>query len=206
MKTRLSLVRHGDVHNPEQVFYGRLPGFGLSETGRLQARAAADHLCRSSPSALYTSKLRRARETAAIIQSVHPRLVPVCSPLLLEVRSPYEGTPRSTLRNRDWDLYTGTPSSYEQPADVLARIRQFAARARVEHAGEHVVAVTHGDLIFFLILWAHGHPPDPLLQSILAEIGIPGGYPQPASITTFLYRSGDDDERPDTEHVVPYEL
>ena len=30
----LYLVRHGEVHNPDAVIYGHLPGFGLSECGR----------------------------------------------------------------------------------------------------------------------------------------------------------------------------
>ena len=28
--TVVHLVRHGEVHNPEKVLYGRLPGFRLS--------------------------------------------------------------------------------------------------------------------------------------------------------------------------------
>ena len=40
---RLHLVRHGEVHNPERVLYGRLPGFHLSDDGRDMARAAAEH-------------------------------------------------------------------------------------------------------------------------------------------------------------------
>ena len=206
MTTRLSFVRHGDVHNPRRVFYGRLPGFGLSETGRRQARAAAESLRDESLAALYTSELQRARETAAIIQTAHPGLVPIPSPLLLEVHSPYEGTPQSVMRGRSWDLYSGTPAGYEQPADVLARARRFSARVRARHPGKRVVAITHGDLIAFLILWAHGHPPDPLLKPALGGIGIPTGYPVPASITTFSYHTEDEDERPDMEHVVPYAL
>ena len=33
-------VRHGEVHNPHKVFYGRLPGFHLSVTGFAEAAAA----------------------------------------------------------------------------------------------------------------------------------------------------------------------
>jgi broad specificity phosphatase PhoE len=205
MTTRLSFVRHGAVHNPQQVFYGRLPGFGLSETGCRQARATAEYLRDESIAALYTSELRRARETAAIIQSVHPDLVPIPSLLLLEVHSPYEGTPQSVMQGRSWDLYSGVPPGYEQPADVLARVRQFAARARAEHAGSHVIAVSHGDPIAFFVLWAHGRPADPHLKPALGEIGIPGSYPAPASITTFSYHTEDESERPRMEHVVPYE-
>ena len=37
--TTLHLLRHGEVHNPTGVLYGRLPGYHLSERGRAQAQA-----------------------------------------------------------------------------------------------------------------------------------------------------------------------
>ena len=38
-KTVVHLLRHGEVHNPEKVLYGRLPGYRLSETGEAMALA-----------------------------------------------------------------------------------------------------------------------------------------------------------------------
>jgi broad specificity phosphatase PhoE len=62
---QLHLVRHGEVFNPDEVLYGRLPNFGLSELGKRMAAAAADDLvARARPvSAIYTSPLQRARES-----------------------------------------------------------------------------------------------------------------------------------------------
>ena len=40
----IHLIRHGEVHNPDHVVYADLDGFGLSELGRQQARAAAARL------------------------------------------------------------------------------------------------------------------------------------------------------------------
>ena len=37
----IHLVRHGEVHNPEKILYGRLPDYHLSERGRAQAQAVA---------------------------------------------------------------------------------------------------------------------------------------------------------------------
>jgi hypothetical protein len=82
---------------------------------------------------LYTSELLRAWQTVVIIQSSHPELEPIHSPLLLEVHSPYGGTPRSAMKNCAWDLYSSAPPGYEQPVDVLARARQFVAQARAAH-------------------------------------------------------------------------
>ena len=36
--TTIHLMRHGEVHNPEGVLYGRLPGYRLSERGLAMAR------------------------------------------------------------------------------------------------------------------------------------------------------------------------
>ena len=39
--TVVHLLRHAEVSNPRGVLYGRLPGFHLSEEGRLMAKSAA---------------------------------------------------------------------------------------------------------------------------------------------------------------------
>ena len=45
------LVRHGQVHNPDKVLYGRLPQFRLSEAGEQMAQAVADYLVAEKTSA-----------------------------------------------------------------------------------------------------------------------------------------------------------
>ena len=42
--TIVHLLRHGEVHNPDKVLYGRLPGLNLSELGQQMAVRAADAL------------------------------------------------------------------------------------------------------------------------------------------------------------------
>ena len=42
------LLRHGEVHNPDGVLYGRLPEFHLSELGREMARTLAEHFSERS--------------------------------------------------------------------------------------------------------------------------------------------------------------
>ncbi|RWR24832.1 histidine phosphatase family protein [Agrococcus lahaulensis] len=65
---RLHLVRHGEVHNPDRVLYGRMPGFVLSARGHRMAALAAEHLA-TGPSArrvvrLAGSPLERAQQSA----------------------------------------------------------------------------------------------------------------------------------------------
>jgi broad specificity phosphatase PhoE len=65
---RLHLVRHGEVRNPDHVCYADLPGFDLTEVGRVQARAAGHYLAAMAPaSPVATSPLDRAVQTAEII-------------------------------------------------------------------------------------------------------------------------------------------
>jgi broad specificity phosphatase PhoE len=62
--TVVHLVRHGEVHNPDGVLYGRLPGFRLSELGVAQAKLAAEYLATRPVGVIVSSPLERARQTA----------------------------------------------------------------------------------------------------------------------------------------------
>lgn len=70
--TRLVIVRHGEaVSNAEDLVAGHLGCSGLTERGRLQVEALGERLRRTGElegaSALYSSVLRRAVETAEIL-------------------------------------------------------------------------------------------------------------------------------------------
>lgn len=71
--TTIHLMRHGEVHNPDGVLYGRLPGYRLSERGLAMAHMVADHLAGSGAGArrdvvaVVASPLQRAQETAGPI-------------------------------------------------------------------------------------------------------------------------------------------
>lgn len=62
--TTVHLLRHGEVHNPAGVLYGRLPGYHLSDLGRAMAERIAEHLEGEDVVHLVSSPLERARETA----------------------------------------------------------------------------------------------------------------------------------------------
>ena len=64
MTTIVHLVRHGEVHNPEKILYGRLSGYHLSERGRNMAHATAAELAEHQVGYLVASPLQRAQETA----------------------------------------------------------------------------------------------------------------------------------------------
>ena len=96
--TTLYLVRHGEVHNPEGIIYGRLPGYGLSENGRRQLSAAAELLAAEGAIvALYSSPMQRAQESAAIIAARLGLPVQTAEQLLETSIGGYQGKPFSAL-------------------------------------------------------------------------------------------------------------
>ncbi|NKX53436.1 histidine phosphatase family protein [Arthrobacter mobilis] len=69
LRSTVHLLRHGEVHNPGRVLYGRLPNFHLSELGLKMAERAADYFgdrARAGARIVYlvSSPLTRAQETA----------------------------------------------------------------------------------------------------------------------------------------------
>lgn len=186
--TRLLLVRHGVVHNPENIIYGRLPNFRLSARGELQAQAAGAALQHIPLAAIFTSPLLRAQQTAAHIAVYHPHLKPIVSPWLNEIYIPLEGRPMAEAAARNWDLYTGSGAPYEQPQDIVQRMQRFVEEVCRDYAGQTVAAVTHGDVIAFTVLWAAGRPVMPASKHTLHTIpdfGTP--YPETGSITTLAF-------------------
>jgi broad specificity phosphatase PhoE len=200
--TRIIFVRHGEVHNPDDVYYGRLPNFHLSEHGRAQAQAAALALRDVPLAALFASPQPRAQETAAFIAQ-HQRASPQTHQLLNEVYSPFDGMSHHSLAQRGYDLYTGSPKTYEQPIDIIERVRGFWSQVRREYAGQTIAAVTHGDIIAFAILWAKGVPLLPS-ERHYQRFGFPDQYPATASMTTFTFTTADEREMPSVIYARPY--
>ena len=75
--TRIHLLRHGEVLNPDGVLYGRLPGFHLSERGVAMANRIAETVADRDIVRIVSSPLERAQETAA----------PIAAKLGLDVRT-----------------------------------------------------------------------------------------------------------------------
>ena len=63
-RTTVHLMRHGEVHNPSGVLYGRMPGYYLSDLGKQMAQRVADSIGDRDITHLRVSPLERAQETA----------------------------------------------------------------------------------------------------------------------------------------------
>jgi broad specificity phosphatase PhoE len=148
-KTIVHVMRHGEVHNPEGLLYGRLPGYHLSERGKEQAAAVADWLADRDVVYVVASPLERAQETAAPIAAAHD--VPVDTDAeLIESTNVFEGQRVSpgdgALRDpRNWRHLRNprTPSWGEPYAEVAARMTAAVHRARARAAGHEAVCVSH---------------------------------------------------------------
>lgn len=148
-ETRVHLIRHGEVHNPDGILYGRLPGFRLSDTGRAQAIAAADLLAGRDIVAVIASPLQRAQETATPIAARH-NLVIDTDHDLIESTNIFEGKRVSpgdgAWRNPRfwWHLRNPVTPSWGEPyAEIAARMAAAVDKARSLAAGREVVCVSH---------------------------------------------------------------
>lgn len=147
MKTTIYLVRHGEVHNPEDILYERLPGFQLSENGRTQAHALGKFLSDKKISAIYASPLERTRETAGIVASYHEGLTVTYDERLLEVSTTARGRKMKELEEERWNFYKPSYLTHggESLGDIWKRMRQFFREAVKKHKGQEIVVVSHGD-------------------------------------------------------------
>ena len=200
--TRISLVRHGSVHNPSNIFYGRLPGFSISKKGRLEAARAARALKDLTIDEIISSPLLRCRQSAAEILKYH-HLKLRQSRLITEVLTPFQGQSEDTVDLRNGDVYSGVDPNFEQPEDILLRVQKFLLRMRRAFPEKHVVAITHGDVILFMLLWANGFPPTPSYKKKFKTLEILNEYPAVSSITTFSYSTAAKDERPSIAYFNP---
>ena len=201
--THISLVRHGRVQNPTHIFYGRLPRFSLSKKGHWEAAGAARALKNHKIAELFSSPLLRCRQSAGEILHYHSRLRLRQSRLITEVFTPFQGQPSKVVRSRGGDVYTGISPDYEQPEDILKRVQKFIFRIRRTSVGKHVVAVTHGDVILFMLLWAGNFAATPCNKKRFKTLGILDEYPATSSITTFSYTTNLQDERPSIAYFNP---
>lgn len=148
-RTVVHLVRHGEVHNPRGILYGRLPGYRLSERGRAQAAATADSFAGHDVAALRVSPMLRTRLTAEPITAV-TGVEPVIDGEAIEAGNSFEGKrvkgARTVLWNPRywWRLRRPWEPSWGEPyGDIADRLDRVIDRARREAEGREAIIVTH---------------------------------------------------------------
>ena len=151
--TRVLLMRHADVENPNRVLYGHLPGFPLSALGRAQAAAAGQSLRDRGIKRIVHSPLERARETAEIVnaQLAAPvALIPEPALREAEFGRYLQGVPywQIPIRRPRWlmhKLRRGTLDGDESIEALGRRVLGVVDRLAREHPGEVSLCVSHAD-------------------------------------------------------------
>ncbi|MBB6118296.1 histidine phosphatase family protein [Nocardiopsis algeriensis] len=166
--TVVHLLRHGEVHNPSKVLYGRLPDFHLSERGRQMAEAAAEWFEGHDIAALYSSPLDRTQETAVPLQKALDLPV-VLDERLIEADNKFQGKTLSRRSIRDPEVlrrvYNPFQPSWGEPyRQIVARMVDIIKVARRAAWGREAVCVSHQLPIWMVRRAAEGkrlwHRPD----------------------------------------------
>ncbi|MDN5745839.1 MAG: histidine phosphatase family protein [Nocardioidaceae bacterium] len=147
--TTVHLVRHGEVHNPDGVLYGRRDGFHLSTRGRAMAERVAEALGDNDITVLRSSPLERAQETAAPLAAALGLQVGL-EPRVLESENRFEGLRfgkgNNALRNPLlWrHLYNPFKPSWGEPyRAIVVRMMTAVHDARLAASGHEAVLVSH---------------------------------------------------------------
>jgi broad specificity phosphatase PhoE len=148
-RTVVHLLRHGEVHNPEGILYGRLPHFLLSDTGQEMARRLASYLESRDLVHLRCSPLERAQQTMAPIAQSQGLPV-VTDERVIEAGNHLEGQKVAAngkaLRNpRNWPYLRNPfkPSWGESYVDIAARMRLAMQDAVAAADGHEALVVSH---------------------------------------------------------------
>jgi len=149
MTATVHVVRHGEVHNPEGVLYGRLPNYHLSELGLAMAERIASSMAGRDVTHLVSSPLERAQETIAPTAAVLG-IEPVLDARVIEAANQFEGqrfgVGDGALRvpSAWWLLRNPFRPSWGEPYDIIAA-RMLAAieDAAAAADGHEAVLVSH---------------------------------------------------------------
>lgn len=145
-------IRHGEVFNPKEILYGRLPNFPLSANGILSIQTAAEKLKTKKISVIYTSPMLRARQTAGILNEKMD--VPIhMNRLLIEIKIYCQGIPLTIYRQKVQEtLYSrkNLLKGQESIDSIYQRMMKFVKMVIIKYPNQAVLAVTHGDPMLIL--------------------------------------------------------
>jgi 2,3-bisphosphoglycerate-dependent phosphoglycerate mutase len=163
---RLVLIRHGEsTANAEGRLQGRAD-FPLSDRGRREAACLAERLPPFELSALYSSPLSRARETAEIVSAGVGLSVVEQDDLAEYDFGPLGGLTREQIREQYPDFVRaqaegrrgeGVPG-LEPYEDFAARVARVMDEIIASHVDGRVAVVTHGGVLGIFTRIALGLP------------------------------------------------
>jgi len=192
MSIRLWLARHGQTAwNAQNRYMGQID-HALDDTGERQAAKLGGRLAGETISAIYTSDLLRARQTASAIAAHHS------CPMIIEARlremdfGTWEGLTYAEIQEIDkinleaWeaDRLKNSPPGGESLDQFSSRVEQAYWEIIHAHPEETILVVSHGGVLKVLLCLVLDLPPERYWQiqlspASLSEIWI---YPEGGSI------------------------
>ena len=163
-RTRIYLVRHGQVEGYEEKRYNGQVNVPLTPLGRMQSDRVRDRLCDVALDAVYSSDLDRSRYCAELIASSHGLTV-ITHEALRELHiGDWEGRTWAELQEAypdDWQKRLQDLTNYQVPGgeslqEAADRIRPVIRRILQKHPNGDVALVAHGGVNRIILLDAIG--------------------------------------------------
>ena len=149
----LIIIRHGQTSWNEHHRVQGLSDQPLSKEGRRQAALLGKRFAKKHLNAIYTSKLKRAKETGEAVARYHPHLEVIAEKTLNEMDwGCWEGLTFEQVEKkhpeqfaaRQKDKFRSAPRGGESPADLKKRLTPFLRKLVNKHRGQTALIVGHG--------------------------------------------------------------
>lgn len=165
-RTRIYLVRHGQVEGYEEKRYNGQFNVPLTPLGRQQSDRICDRLLGVDLAAVYSSDLDRSRYCAELIAAAHELTVGVEKSLRELHIGDWEGRTWAELQEaypdgwqaRLQDLVNFQVPGGESLQDAADRIRPTVNKILEQHRGGEIALVAHGGVNRIVLLDAIGAP------------------------------------------------
>jgi broad specificity phosphatase PhoE len=159
MKQTLLFIRHGQTTwNVEHLLPGQLPGIALTETGREQAQRLAEALKDLPITAVISSPLERARDTAAYLIRSRNLTLFIEDNLQDTNVGRWAGQKMEDLQKNDpaWKEYVRDPTTAPAGIETFPEVQQRVVNAvehwrKQEETGNYLAFVAHADVIKLLL-------------------------------------------------------
>lgn len=157
---KIFLFRHGEIENPSKILPGRLPGFPLSLSGKIEVARKAKELKNQKIQKIYTSPIQRAVESAEIIAdtiSLKRNKIEVRPEIIEADVMGWQGKPldeyRQKAEHRQVDYWKTTDvEGIKESGERMLKLLQEIAQNN-----ENAVVVSHGDPIMGAEALINGH-------------------------------------------------
>lgn len=157
------MVRHGKTPSTGKLLPGRAAGLHLSDIGKNEAIEVAKRLSKlKKVSAIYSSPLERARETAAPIGKILDKKIDINKGLLECDFGKWTGKELGKLMKLpEWSTVQRAPSTFRFPngesfTEMQNRMVSTLDDLRKAHPGGIVICVSHADPIKAAVAHAMG--------------------------------------------------